>query len=48
MWLNGKAVAQNKAVWTKDDFTRFGIEETGYPLFIGTTIAHIRSSTSVV
>jgi hypothetical protein len=48
MWLNGKALPQQEAVWRKVDFTRIGTEYTGCPLIIKTTIAHVRSSTSVV
>jgi len=52
MWLNGKFVAQNEAVWSKgnvmDAIVAFGTENAGCPLLINTTIRHIRSSTSVV
>jgi len=46
--VNGKTLSQHEGVWPKVDFTRIGTEDTGYPLIITTTIAHVRSSISVV
>jgi len=48
MCLKGKVLAQHEAVWPNDEVMQFGTAETGYQLIIESTIAHVRSSTSVV
>ena len=48
MWLNGKALAQQEAVWPKVKVMQSGTENTGCQIIIKTTIAHVRTSTTTI
>ena len=44
-WINGEDLDQQEAVWPEITVMQFGIENTGCPLMIKTTIIHVRSRT---
>ena len=43
LWINGEDFYRQEAVWPEVTVMQFGIESTGCPLIIRTTIEHVRS-----
>ena len=43
VWINGRALDQQEAVWPDVTIMQFCIESTGCPLMIKTTIKHVRA-----
>ena len=48
LWINGKALDQQEAVWPEVGVMQFGTKNTGCQLIIKTTIEHVRSSTNTL